>query len=83
MKENSEIFQQEDEFIVKLRSFILRNISDPDLNGDKIGSHFALSRVHLYRKLKALDQPVHQRICKKYASRKSQRTTQRKQIECL
>ena len=53
-KENSEIFQQEDEFIVKLRSFILRNISDPDLNGDKIGSHFALSRVHLYRKLKAL-----------------------------
>ncbi len=64
--------------LVKLRSFILRNISDPDLNGDKIGSHFALSRVHLYRKLKALDQPVHQRICEKYASRKSQRTTQRK-----
>lgn len=54
IKENSEIYLQEDEFIVKLRSFILRNISDPDLNGDKIGSHFALSRVHLYRKLKAL-----------------------------
>jgi signal transduction histidine kinase/CheY-like chemotaxis protein/AraC-like DNA-binding protein len=54
MIENSEIYLQEDEFIVKLRSFILSNISDPDLNGDKIGSHFALSRVHLYRKLKAL-----------------------------
>ena len=40
--------------LVKLRSFILKNINDPDLNGDKIGSHFALSRVHLYRKLKAL-----------------------------
>jgi CheY-like chemotaxis protein len=52
--ESNDAFQQEDAFIVKLRSFILKNISDPDLTGDRIGSHFALSRVHLYRKLKAL-----------------------------
>ncbi|MDZ7614293.1 MAG: response regulator [Flavobacteriaceae bacterium] len=52
--ENNETYQQEDEFIVKLKSFILKNINDTDLNGDKIGGHFALSRVHLYRKLKAL-----------------------------
>ncbi len=54
LAENKDAFQQEDAFILKLRSFILKNIHDPDLNGDKIGGHFALSRVHLYRKLKAL-----------------------------
>ena len=47
-------YQQEDEFITKLREYILENISEPNLNGDHIGKNFGLSRVHLYRKLKAL-----------------------------
>ena len=47
-------YKQEDEFISKLRNYILDNISEPNLNGDHIGKNFGLSRVHLYRKLKAL-----------------------------
>jgi signal transduction histidine kinase/DNA-binding response OmpR family regulator/ligand-binding sensor domain-containing protein len=47
-------FEQEDEFIVNLRTYILENIDNSKLNGDIIGKYFALSRVQLYRKLKAL-----------------------------
>ncbi len=48
------IYQQEDAFIGNLRTYILQNIDESDLNGDRIGKHFTMSRVHLYRKLKAL-----------------------------
>ncbi|MEZ4849205.1 MAG: response regulator [Bacteroidia bacterium] len=47
-------YQQEDEFIIGLREYILENIDEPNLNGDIIGQQFAMSRVHLHRKLKAL-----------------------------
>jgi signal transduction histidine kinase/CheY-like chemotaxis protein len=50
----NEIYEQEDEFITKLKNYILDNITEPNLNGDHIGRQFGLSRVHLYRKLKAL-----------------------------
>ncbi len=49
-----ELVKREDEFILRLRAYILENITEPGLNGNVIGQHFALSRVHLYRKLKAL-----------------------------
>ena len=54
IKTNNAIFEQEDEFIAKLKAYIIENLDDPNLNGDTIGKALALSRVHLYRKLKAL-----------------------------
>lgn len=51
---DNDTFQQEDEFVINLRNFIHQRIDDSQLNGDYIGKHFGLSRVHLYRKLKAL-----------------------------
>jgi signal transduction histidine kinase/DNA-binding response OmpR family regulator/ligand-binding sensor domain-containing protein len=47
-------FEKEDIFISQLKAFILNHINETDLNGDVIGKHFGLSRIHLYRKLKAL-----------------------------
>jgi YesN/AraC family two-component response regulator len=53
------VSEEEDPFIAELRSYILNNINDPDLSGDRIGKHFLISRVHLHRKLKALtNQPI-------------------------
>ncbi len=43
----------EDDFIVALRNFIVENIQ-ADLNSEYVSQHFAMSRVQLYRKLKAL-----------------------------
>ena len=52
-------FQQEDEFVINLREYILQHLDESNLNGDLIGRHFGMSRVHLYRKLKALtDQSI-------------------------
>ena len=57
--EENKTYLQEDEFIINLRNYILQNIDVPGLNGDHIGKHFGISRVNLYRKLKALtDQPI-------------------------
>ena len=47
-------FQKEDEFVGELKNYILDNISEPDLQVETISSHFAMSRIQLYRKLKAL-----------------------------
>ncbi|MFK7948790.1 MAG: ATP-binding protein [Saprospiraceae bacterium] len=52
--ENNESFAQEDKFITELKTYIIKNMDNPDLKGDKIGQHFGLSRTSLYRKLKAL-----------------------------
>lgn len=52
--QNDGLFQQEDEFITALRSFILEHLDEPDLDGDRVGRHVGLSRVSLYRKLNAL-----------------------------
>jgi signal transduction histidine kinase/CheY-like chemotaxis protein len=48
------VFEKEDAFIAALKKYITENLDQPSLNGDNIGHHFGLSRVHLYRKLKAL-----------------------------
>lgn len=45
---------KEDAFITQLRTFIIEKLDESKLNGDFIGQHIGMSRVHLYRKLKAL-----------------------------
>ena len=49
-----DLFQQEDEFVTGLRAYIFEHLDESDLDGDRIGRHFGLSRVSLYRKLNAL-----------------------------
>ncbi|MCB0617115.1 MAG: response regulator, partial [Phaeodactylibacter sp.] len=52
-------YQQEDEFIISLREYILEHIDESNLNGSHLGRHLGMSRTHLHRKLKALtDQPI-------------------------
>jgi len=41
-----------DNFIQELRNYVFKNLDTIDLNGDKIGRHLGISRVHLHRKLK-------------------------------
>ena len=41
-------------FIANLRTIIQASLSDPDLNVERIGEEVGLSRVQLYRKVKAL-----------------------------
>ena len=43
-----------DPFLVKLRDFIEANMTDSDLSVETIGAELGLSRVQLYRKVKAL-----------------------------
>ena len=43
-----------DPFLMKFRDFIDKNYADSDLNVETIGAEFGLSRVQLYRKVKAL-----------------------------
>jgi AraC-like DNA-binding protein len=44
----------EDEFVSHIRKFIIDNIEMNNLNGDVVGKHVHMSRVHLHRKLKSL-----------------------------
>lgn len=53
-KSIEEKFQKEDQFITELRAYIFEHILTDNLNGDKIGQHFGMSRGHLHRKIKAL-----------------------------
>ena len=45
---------KEDAFLIKFRDFIEKNIADSDLSVETIGAELGLSRVQLYRKMKAL-----------------------------
>lgn len=45
---------KEDTFLLKFRDFIDKNMTDSDLNVETIGAELGLSRVQLYRKVKAL-----------------------------
>jgi AraC-like DNA-binding protein len=45
---------KEDSFMKKFRNFIEKNLTDGDLNIETIAAEFGLSRVQLYRKVKAL-----------------------------
>ena len=49
-----QIVLKEDAFLVKFRDFIEQNLSDSDLSVETVGAELGLSRVQLYRKVKAL-----------------------------
>ena len=46
--------KKEDAFVTKFRDFVEKNLADSDLNVETIGAELGLSRVQLYRKVKAL-----------------------------
>lgn len=46
--------KKEDAFVNKFHDFIEKNLADSDLNVETIGAELGLSRVQLYRKVKAL-----------------------------
>ncbi len=50
----NEVYNQEHEFLEKLKTYVLKNIRDENLNGDILSKHVNISRMQLYRKLKAL-----------------------------
>lgn len=52
--EDENISHPDKEFIAKIRSEIQRNIDDADFNVERLGESVGLSRVQLYRKVKAL-----------------------------
>lgn len=45
---------KEDSFLLKFRDYIEKNLADSDLSVETIGAELGLSRVQLYRKVKAL-----------------------------
>ena len=45
---------KEDSFLIKFREYIEKNMADSDLSVETIGAELGLSRVQLYRKIKAL-----------------------------
>jgi AraC-like DNA-binding protein len=45
---------KEDSFLIKFRDYIEKNMADSDLSVETIGAELGLSRVQLYRKIKAL-----------------------------
>jgi len=45
---------KEDTFLLKFRDFVEKNMADSDLSVETIGAELGLSRVQLYRKVKAL-----------------------------
>lgn len=44
----------DEKFLQKAIDFVKDHLSDPELNVEKMGQFLAISRVHLYRKLKAI-----------------------------
>jgi YesN/AraC family two-component response regulator len=52
--EQQPLTEKEDIFLTKFREFIEKNLSDSDLGVETIGAELGLSRVQLYRKIKAL-----------------------------
>ena len=52
--ETPHIIFKEDTFLLKFRDFVEKNMADSDLSVETIGAELGLSRVQLYRKIKAL-----------------------------
>ena len=52
--EAPQIVLKEDTFLLKFRDFVEKNMADSDLSVETIGAELGLSRVQLYRKIKAL-----------------------------
>lgn len=47
-------YEKENDFIQQLKTFILNNIDNSNLDADMLGKEFLLSRMQLHRKIKAL-----------------------------
>ena len=52
--ETPQVILKEDTFLIKFRDFVEKNMADSDLSVETIGAELGLSRVQLYRKIKAL-----------------------------
>ena len=52
--DTSQTSMKEDAFLIKFREFVEKNMADSDLSVETIGAELGLSRVQLYRKVKAL-----------------------------
>ena len=50
----SDASEQENDFLSRFRSYAKTHLADPDLNVEQLSSEIGLSRVQLYRKVKAL-----------------------------
>lgn len=50
----SDASEQENDFLSRFRSYAKVHLADPDLNVEQLASELSLSRVQLYRKVKAL-----------------------------
>jgi YesN/AraC family two-component response regulator len=53
-EEEAKFTTQESAFLLKFRDFIEKNLADSDLSVETVGAELGLSRVQLYRKVKAL-----------------------------
>lgn len=51
---DSNAFAKEDEFMESIRDFIHTHLNESQLNGEKIGKAFGMSRMQLHRKMSAL-----------------------------
>lgn len=54
VEDNEKQFRRENEFLNKFIAIVNEHIADPDLSVEEIGNAMCLSRVQLYRKVKAL-----------------------------
>ena len=52
--EKQTLTEKEDGFLTKFREFIEKNLADSDISVETVGAELGLSRVQLYRKVKAL-----------------------------
>jgi signal transduction histidine kinase/DNA-binding response OmpR family regulator/ligand-binding sensor domain-containing protein len=47
-------FEIEDKFVIAFKTYILDNLAEPNLDGETLAKKFLMSRMQLYRKIKAL-----------------------------
>lgn len=52
--ENTPVTSLDEKFLRKTVDYIIENIESPTLNVESLSSHMGMSRVHFYRKIKAL-----------------------------
>ena len=52
--DEEQLGQQDQSFVTRLRDIIKNNLSDSDFSIERLGEEIGLSRVQLYRKVKAL-----------------------------
>ena len=61
----------DERFMEKAIDLVKTNLANSDLNIEEMGSELGMSRVHLYRKLKALTNQTPKRICSDYPTKQA------------